>query len=411
MTLYLPRGECRGVDERLIELLGVYGLSDRESQIFIFLTKNGACGAGELAKGVGIRRMEAYRLLKRLLDRGVVVSTAGKPIKYQAEGLEGVVSLLTDEQRGKVRNMDEAKAELSSLWKGIPRAPKESFEQRFRIVQGREQIYNAMAKMAETAVESLDLVLTRNDVVQAHVLGLGDKLVEASKRGVRVGLIAPVDPVTVEAVQAVIKSVEVRHSQEVPRSRLAIADGVQTLVSLVLDDTRGVKNERDIAIWTDSKDYAETMEGLYRSSFAKAADAREKLAEVKGAMKFQEKASGIVGVVRTALSEAGWKVDAPGKLVGASGGEFEFAAVLSGPSGEKTALEVVFPQRDGGGERVTAAALKKLDLGEGSLVIVSTPLPDEQTIGLARLLGVNVVDGSDAVSAAASVRSLVLGPA
>ncbi|MDG6957958.1 MAG: hypothetical protein JRN55_04245, partial [Nitrososphaerota archaeon] len=139
------------MDERLVELLGIYGLNEREARTFVFLTKNGACGAGDLAKAVGIRRMEAYRLLKRLLDRGIVVSTAGKPIKYQAETLDGVLSLLTDEQKGFVRRMEGARSELAGLWKQLPRAPKESFEQRFRIIQGREQIYNSMGKMAELA--------------------------------------------------------------------------------------------------------------------------------------------------------------------------------------------------------------------------------------------------------------------
>ena len=97
------------VEDRLVGLLGVYGLSEREARIFIFLTRNGACGAGELAKALDIRRMEAYRLLKRLLDRGIVVSTAGKPIKYQAETLDGILSLMTDEQRRIVRKMDDSR--------------------------------------------------------------------------------------------------------------------------------------------------------------------------------------------------------------------------------------------------------------------------------------------------------------
>ncbi|MDG7006159.1 MAG: hypothetical protein JRM86_04425, partial [Nitrososphaerota archaeon] len=181
------------MDERLVELLGIYGLSEREARTFVFLTRNGACGAGDLARAIGIRRMEAYRLLKRLLERGIVVSTAGKPIRYQAETLDGVVSLLTDEQKGVVCRMEEARGELAGLWKQVPRAPVESFEQRFRIIQGREQIYNAMTKMVELATESLDLVLTRNDITQAHVLGIGDKIVEAARRGVKVSVVAPVD--------------------------------------------------------------------------------------------------------------------------------------------------------------------------------------------------------------------------
>ena len=400
------------MDERLVELLGIYGLSEREARTFIFLTRNGACGAGDLARAIGIRRMEAYRLLKRLLERGIVVSTAGKPIKYQAETLDGVISLLTDEQKDFVRRMEEARGEIAGLWKQVPRAPVESFEQKFRIIQGREQIYNAMAKMVELATESLDLVLTRNDITQAHVLGIGDKIVEAAKRGVKVSVVAPVDGATLEAADSLAKATELRHSEDAPRSRLLVADGSQTLVSLVLDDTKGAKNDRDVAIWTDSKDYAETMAGLYRVSFARAEDARERLARVRSQMRFAERTASMVAVVRDALSDHGWKVEAPGVIKGVSGAEFEFAAVLSGPDRKKFGLDVVFGHKgESVVEKVTAAALKKLELKDAGLVIVATPGPDEQTAGLARLLGVSVVDGSDAVDAATAIRNSVAGDA
>ncbi|MDG6982824.1 MAG: hypothetical protein JRM74_05145 [Nitrososphaerota archaeon] len=398
------------MDERLVELLGVYGLSERESRIFIFLTKNGSCGAGELAKAVEIRRMEAYRLLKRLLDRGIVVSTAGKPIKYQAESLEGVLSLLADEQRGYVRRMDEAKPELTSLWKQLPRAPQESFEQRFRIIQGREQIYNTMAKMAEQSSSTLSLVLTKNDVVQAHVLGIGDRIAEAAKRGVKAELIATVDSSTLESVEALSKWAEVRHSEDAPRSRLVVADGSQTLVSLVLDDSKGLKNDRDIAIWTDSRDYAETMGGLYRVSFAKAEPGEERISFVKGQSKSEEKVTALIGVIRTAMAGAGWKVEAPGTIASGSGADFEFAAVLHGPHKQKVGVDVIFaPKGSPVADRVTALSLKKLDLKDAGMVVVSSPAPDEQAKSLAGLLGVTVVDGTDAVDAAAAVRSSVAG--
>ncbi|MDG6965010.1 MAG: hypothetical protein JRM83_08520 [Nitrososphaerota archaeon] len=396
------------MDQRLVELLGVYGLNEREAQTFIFLAKNGSCGAGELAKAVGIRRMEAYRLLKRLLDRGIVVSTAGKPIKYQAESLEGVISLLTEEQKGYVRRMEEARQELSSLWKQMPRAPRESFEQRFRIIQGREQIYNSVAKMVELASASLDLVFTKNDLVQAHVLGIVDELVEACRRGVKVTMVAPIDPATLEAAEAIAKSVELRHSEDAPRSRLVVADGAQTLVSLVLDDTRGLKNDRDIAIWTDSRDYGETMEGLYRVSFAKAEAAADRLAAVRGELKFGAKIDAMVGVVRTALAESGWTVESPGKIRSGSGVEYDFAAVLRGPGGRKVGVDVVLGQKGSPvADRVTASAMKKLDLKDSGLLIIASPDPDEQTKSLASLVGATVVDGSDAVDAAAAVRNSV----
>ena len=221
-------------------------------------------------------------------------------------------------------------------------------------------------------------------------------------------MVAPIDPATLEAAEAIAKSVELRHSEEAPRSRLVVADGAQTLVSLVLDDTRGLKNDRDIAIWTDSRDYGETMEGLYRVSFAKAEAAADRLAAVRGELKCGAKIDAMVGVVRTALAESGWTVESPGKIRSGSGVEYDFAAVLRGPGGRKVGVDVVLGQKGSPvADRVTASAMKKLDLKDSGLLIIASPDPDEQTKSLASLVGATVVDGSDAVDAAAAVRNSV----
>ncbi len=393
------------MDERLVELLGVYGLTEREARIFVYLSKNGATGAGELAKGLEIRRMEAYRLLKRLTDRGIVASTAGKPIKYQAESIEGILSLLTDEQRGFVRRMDDAKAEVMQLWRQLPRAPKENFEQRFRIIQGREQIYSTMMKMLESASASVQMVLTKNDVAQAYVLGMSDRVKELNKRGVRARMVTVVDPSALEAAEAFARALELRHSDEASRSRLVLVDGVESLVSLVLDDSTGAKNERDVAIWTDSKDYAELMAAMYRVSFERAKETAEMLDSMKSRLKFEGKVSSIVGAVRSAVEDEGWSISTPGKIAGVSGSEYEFAAVLAGPDEKRVAVEVVFGYKDKPvGEQVTASIVKKLDLEDATLLILSAPMPDEQTSGLARLMGVALIDATDPLGAASAVR-------
>jgi sugar-specific transcriptional regulator TrmB len=396
------------VEERLVGILSLFGLNEREARVFVFLTKNGSCGAGELAKALDIRRMEAYRLLKRLLDRGIVVSTAGKPIKYQAETIDGIISLLTDEQRRVVKKMDDARPELLELWKQVPRAPKESFEQRFRIIQGREQIYSSMSKMVEGATASLTFLLTKNDVVQAYLLGIGDKVAEAYKRGVRTKVATVVDSSTLEAIEGITEYADVRHAEESARTRLLIADGLQTLVSLVLDDTKGVKNERDVAIWTDSRDYAEMMGGLYQTSFANAEDAAERLAVVRNQLRFEERVSKTLQVVRTALAERGWEMEVPGKIIGVSGSSYEFSASLTGPGGKVHGLDVVFGTKDSPvAEKVTSSATKKLDIKDTGLIIIASPAADDATASLANLLGVTLVDGTDAVDAAAAVRNSV----
>jgi len=79
------------LDERAQKLLTQYGLTDRESLVYLSLLANGRQSAGEIAKAVQIRRMEAYRIIKKLADSGVVIAAPGNPVKYTGEPIEQVV--------------------------------------------------------------------------------------------------------------------------------------------------------------------------------------------------------------------------------------------------------------------------------------------------------------------------------
>src|ERR1700756_3904560 len=99
-----------------------YGLSDRESLVYLNLLVQGQQSAGEIAKAVQIRRMEAYRIIKRLADSGGVGATPGNPVKYTGEPIEQVVAMMMDRQVKKLDEMEKGRAEVVSLGRTIPQA-------------------------------------------------------------------------------------------------------------------------------------------------------------------------------------------------------------------------------------------------------------------------------------------------
>src|SRR5208282_2687642 len=113
-----------------------YGLSDRESLVYLSLLANGRQSAGEIAKAVEIRRMEAYRTIKRLADSGVVVASPGNPVKYTAEPIEQVVATMMDRQMKKLEEMEKGRAEVVSIGRTLAPQPGQKGEYSFRMVQG-----------------------------------------------------------------------------------------------------------------------------------------------------------------------------------------------------------------------------------------------------------------------------------
>lgn len=392
------------MDERAVKLLTQYGLSDRESTIYLHLLANGSRGAGEIAKAVQLRRMEVYRIVKALSDRGMVVASPGKPVKYAPEPIEAVIALLMDQQMKKLRDMEEARPELLTVGKTVQRLPESAVESRFKMIQGREQIYGQMQRMIDSSTSGLQLVLTRNDLVQLHLLGASERFRNAIKRGVSLQLLSSVDLKTVEAVESLPRGSEMRHSDEFAIGRMLISDGSQILVSLVLDDTQGRKNDRDIAIWTDSSNYAEMMRLLFQGAFSSSVPSEERVREIKGGRKIEERSKAIADVLRATLSVEGWQVEAPGSLTGASGEPYVFPVVLR-RNNRVIATDVVLGSSEATArEQIIASIMKGLEIKSGKLFVIASPYSGDELTKLADLVGVSLVDGSDTVEAVSELR-------
>jgi sugar-specific transcriptional regulator TrmB len=393
------------LDDRAQRLLMQYGLSERESVVYLSLLAHGQQSAGEIARAVDIRRMEAYRTVKRLADVGVVVATPGNPVRYSAEPIEQVVAMMMDVQMKKLDEMEKGRAEVVQLGRTMSAPPtKRPEEYSFKMVQGREQIYAHVMRMVQGTSKALDMVLSRNDLLQLHLLGLAEALKEAKRRGVVARLISVCDHQTTEAAEGVLRAAELRHSDDFEKSRIVMADKAQVLMSLVLDDIVGRKNDKDVAIWTNSGDYARTMVPLFEKAFAVSAEARERLRDLRTGRKAEERAKAMLDILKVSLPLEGWSVQAPARLKGVSGNEYEVGALLSN-QGRSYAVEVVMGNDEASSrEPMIAAIMKGIEIKSPPLVVIGSPYTGDELGRLASLVGVVLIDGADPVSAATRLR-------
>ncbi len=256
-----------GLERRATDLLELYGLSEREAMVFVHILRNGSSSAGEIARTLKLGRVEAYKLVKKLTESNLIHASAGKPVTYSVQSLESFTSAMAEVQKQKLKGMELARGELIYLTRNLPRNDSKASNQRFRMIQGREQIYNHLARMVMASTRSVDLIFTRNDLVLSNIVGITDSLNQVADRGSRVRVISHVDESTMEAVEGLSGRCQLRHSNVTSIGRLEIADASQTLTSIVLDGSQGMKNEKDVAIWSDSRDYASLMSSLFETAF------------------------------------------------------------------------------------------------------------------------------------------------
>ncbi len=397
------------MDERAQKLLGQYGLSDREALVYLNVLAHGQLSAGEIAKAVQIRRMEAYRIIKRLADSGIVVATPGNPVKYTGKPIEQVVSMMMDRQVKKLEEMERGRAEVISLGRMLPAATRPDEEYSFKMIQGREQVYNQLLRIIDNVESSVEMILTRNDLVQLHLLGLNKSIKGAKKRGVRSRIISVSDHQTSEATEALSRIAEVRHSDDFPNGRMIIGDEDQILVSLVLDDVTGRKNERDVAIWTNSRNYAETMRPMFERAFETSTDSKERLRELKTGKKGAERTKAILEIIKASLPLEGWRVEAPGHINGVSGTDYELPALLTLKERVFAVDVVIGSDENSARDAIIAGIMKGIDFKKGRLVVIAAPFSGEELQKLANLLGVLLVDGADPVAAVTKLRRELSG--
>jgi sugar-specific transcriptional regulator TrmB len=290
------------VESRASELLQLYGLNEREALVYLLVLRSGSASAGDIAKLLSLRRMEAYRLVKKLSDANMIQAHAGKPVAYSAQPMDEVVSAMMEAHAQKTKAMEAAKEELIVLSRSLPRGRPRPSEQQFRIIQGREQIYNKMARMADEAKESLALLLTKNDLIQAFQIGIVDKLAHAAGKGVKVRVLSTVDEATLESAEALQKKSEVRHSADAVTGRMVLQDHTAVLSSLVLDDSQGRRNERDIAVLSESPNYAEMMASLFDVAYRSAAEGKERIDSVKASETLADRVRSLAEVLGVTLS-------------------------------------------------------------------------------------------------------------
>jgi len=394
----------RIVESRAAELLQLYGMSQREASVYLHVLRTGAASAGDIAKALQLRRMEAYRLVKKLNESDMLHSNAGKPVTYSARPIEAVMSAMLEEQDRKRKAMETAKEELVSISRSLPRGKTRPSEEQFRIIQGREQVYNKVSRMAENATNSLDLLLTRNDLVQAYQLGITEALNEAASRGVKVRVLSYIDESTAEAADVLQKRCELRHSAEAVSGRMVLADSSAALTSLVLDDSQGRRNDRDIAVSSESPSYAELMSSLFDFAYRVATGSRERLEAVREGKAVEGKVRSLTEVLQATLPEEGWEFKAPGLLMGSSGSSYDFAATVKKEKRSFGIDIVAVGKGQDARDRSIQSVMKKLDLPEDGIIVLSTQNPGDEVARLAKMIDVRLVWATDTLSAVTGVK-------
>ncbi|QQG39471.1 MAG: TrmB family transcriptional regulator [Candidatus Aenigmatarchaeota archaeon] len=250
------------VNQRVMDLLSMVGLNSYERKLFVTLLSKGSSNAGQLAELSGVPRSRTYDVLESLADKGFVVVQNSKPIKYVAvpprEALERAKNKHKEDYETATDRIERAKKsdslkELEELFKtGVETVSSSDLT---GSLKGRHAMHQQLESMFKKASSHV-YILTSEKGFEEIAANHGNLLKNASKRGVRVRIAAPITSAGAQTAQAIRSYAEVRNTKgrKNLEGRFAIADGKEALVALTHDEK--THPTQDTHIWSQSENLA-----------------------------------------------------------------------------------------------------------------------------------------------------------
>jgi len=276
------KSELRLVEERLENRLIDLGFTKDESKIYIFLLKMGPCPAGLVARKFKINRMKAYRMLRALVEKNLVNSIIGRPVMYTVAPIREILKLHIDKLREKLTGIEDSENEIISDVAALSlHLEPISEEHKFRIFQGRQQIYALIVQMCERVVNEIDLLLTGNDLIRLSLSNIDDNLKRLVSDGIQVRILTQVDENVLEYIENYLDFINIHHIPLPAPMRIFILDEKEILTAVAMDDTMSMTTQFDTGIWTDASSFVKTMKIFFKTLWDTSPEARIVIESIK----------------------------------------------------------------------------------------------------------------------------------
>ena len=270
----------------IVKVLKDSGLTEIESQVYIFLAKNGIQNTFNISRGLGKHKAQVYRILKHLQTIGVVESTLESPMRFIAVPFEKVVDLLIKSKEQEAGLLKEEKNDLLATWKEIHSDPSFYPLERFVVIEGRNIVYSRILQMIEDADHEILAITNSFGIVQANQAGIIDAII---KRKIRFRILTQVTKENMGLIKH-ISNIVGANSNILGRNvnlvsnicpRFIIKDEDEGIFFTTLREAPAMFNREETALWTNSKGflviYAKAFfEELWNSS----TDLSKKLREI-----------------------------------------------------------------------------------------------------------------------------------
>ncbi|HJM19917.1 MAG TPA: helix-turn-helix domain-containing protein [Candidatus Thalassarchaeaceae archaeon] len=254
------------LNERLIDI----GLDEKEANVLILLATSEPLKASSVGSMVGISRMDSYNTLKRLQERGLVMSTLDKPMRFTGLGIEDIFQQLINHEEQELRriksHLDEFKSGHKRTYNHDNKPLKDAI---FTVVKERSYIHAAMERVIDDSENSVWLVLGKYGILHLVKTGALRASNDAVGRGVSVRVLASLDKTTLKYYEQLDERIEIRHSDSISMHGCIIDDEV-AVQNVAIEKNPVGRGKDDAALVIEAPAFLSTQTELIESSWTNA---------------------------------------------------------------------------------------------------------------------------------------------
>ncbi len=270
------------------------GLSANEVKVYLHLSQNGTQKAIEISRNLKIHKVEVYRFLKNLENKGLVESTLERPTRFAAAPFEDVLDDLISKRKKTTIALEEQKEKILKQWKSMNAEKTPTTTERFVVLSGRENVYLRILNLVRHAQKEILGVTTDVGLLLGDRNGiLSQGIAEEAQRSRTVPVCARLlTPVTMENLQVAQNlqrmlrdhrvGIDIRHFGTNMKfgPRLVIRDDDEAVVFLTPKYTSAA-GQKETALWTNSNAVVSALQALFEGMWKDSTPLTERINELQ----------------------------------------------------------------------------------------------------------------------------------
>jgi sugar-specific transcriptional regulator TrmB/CBS domain-containing protein len=279
-------------EKRLSEILRELGLSKREADIYVYLSRKGPQKAHSVAVHLDIDRAQMYRSLTSLQEKGIVELTIEAPKRYIAVPIESLLKSYIDDKKSEVTRIETEKDDIINYFKSISAREPEYPMAKFQVITGRSGIHTKISEMVNQAQKEVLSLTTSIGLIQEDLAGILDAIIESvrEKKDVQFRMLANVTNENLKIMKATVKRITVKKTNAEWRHidlgskfypRFVIKDDEEVILYMISKGELSTPVQEDTGLWVTSRMFVSTLKSSFEEIWRNAIDVNERINELE----------------------------------------------------------------------------------------------------------------------------------